>query len=908
MVPLLCAGPHILHRNVTLNPGTRIGVYEVVSKIGEGGMGEVFRARDTKLGRDVAVKVLPASFAHDASRLARFEREARTLASLNHPNVAQVFGLEDGAAGGEGSGHGPVLVMELLDGHTLADLLAGGPLPVRKAVDYAEQVARGLAAAHDRGIIHRDLKPDNLFVLPDGRVKILDFGLARQVAPVSADSSDADATRMRDLRTEPGMVMGTVGYMAPEQVRAELTDARSDLFSLGLVLYEMLTGQRAFRRDTMAETMTAILREDPADLAGLRPEASPGLVRVVHRLLEKSPNARFQTGSDLAFALEHLSGSAPGSGVAPALAAPATRAPGGRAGWVAAAVASVAAVALGAAYARRPPLGNSEPPLSVRFSHVIPTLNQAVAGSQLSLPTPAFSPDGRSLAFVAPSRPGGSLILWIRALDGDTRTVAGTEGASYPFWSADSRTIGFFADGKLRRVDANGADLRVICDVTRGAGGTWNAADTIVFSPSNSDALFRVSGRGGTPAKVTTLDAARKELGHLWPVFLPDGQHVLYYGSDPEGGAVYVASLDTGSTTRLVASNAGAQYSSGYLLYVVGTELVARAFDPASNALGADQVSIAPRVAIAGSHAPFAVSAGGTLAYRSSTQRPWQMVWFDRSGNRGAVLGEAGPWEQLALSPDDRQLAAQSGTPPGSSLWLFDVARAEGSRVTEGGFGPVWSPDGRELAYRSNQREANEVFRLSLATNTATPWDGVPSARLEDWSRDGRFVLLGRATGQVPIAVPLAGDRSPIPLAAGTPNMDIDEWQFSPDSRWLSYNLKNEPGPYAVYVQPFPGPGQRITASVGGGVQAKWRADGRELFYLSLDGTMMAVDVRPGDPIALGTPRPLFKTGIAASTNGTADQYVVTRDGQRFLMLDPAPSVEPPSLTIITNWTNLLKK
>lgn len=906
---------------MTLTPGTRIGSYEIVAKLGEGGMGEVFRARDTRLGRDVAAKVLPASFAQDASRLARFEREARTLASLNHPNVAQVFGLEDAAAGGAGTGHGPVLVMELLDGHSLSDLLAQGPLPIRKAVDYAGQIARGLAAAHDRGIIHRDLKPDNLFVLPDGRVKILDFGLARQTELVSADPSDPDATRMRDLHTEPGMVMGTVGYMAPEQVRADSTDARSDLFSLGLVLFEMLTGQRAFRRGTMPETMTAILREDPPDLATLRPEVSPGLVRVVNRLLEKSPAARFQTGSDLAFALEHLSGSAPGSGAQPqptpssvdVAATPRTKTRGRK--GLAWAAAGLAFAAFGVFSDRVFPRDADETPAAaqpaIRSSVVLPE-GIRLTGQFIPARRMAMSPDGRYVAFIGGARnePHPPDRLWLLTLEtGNVRELEGTINASTPFWSPDSTAIGYLDSvaNALKRVNISGGTPTRLAAV--GGSSAWRPDGSVLtLEMPPARAAYRIPADGGEPVPLPMPAGTL----HGFPTILPGTEAFLYGAGAPElidDRYAFTAFLPDGTEKVIIKSGdpLNSVYANGHLLYVQGTTLFARPFDPKTLAFTGVEVPLADDVlALRLNGAAFSASQTGLLAYAPQlVQRNSQLTLFDRSGRLVSTVGGVADYTNVALSPDDTRLLVSVTDPARSAahdVYIVDLARGTRQRLTfDAGDerSSVWSPDGTRVVYA---RDRNLYERRADFTGVETPVlvDGV-SKDPRQIAKDGR--LLYRRTGNGnDIWMKRLGEEDPGTAVVST-GFDENYAGFSPDGRSMVY-ASNESGRPEIYVVSLDGAGGKALISTAGGQFPQWRRDGREIVYMSNDRMLMSVAVTgSGQSFRASAPVELF---AIEPQPGPGVPFDISADGKRIVVNASIPSRVPPSFSLIVNWPALV--
>lgn len=911
---------------MTLDPGTRIGSYEIVSKLGEGGMGEVFRARDTKLGRDVAMKVLPTSFAQDAGRLARFEREARTLASLNHPNIAQVFGFEDGHAGPDGQGHGPVLVMELLDGHALSDLLASGPLPVRKAIDYAGQIARGLAAAHERGIIHRDLKPDNLFVLPDGRVKILDFGLARQA---DTPPSDIDATRMvGDVRTEPGMVMGTVGYMAPEQIRAESTDARSDLFALGLVLYEMLSGQRAFRKATMPETMTAILREDPADLTSLRADISPGLVRVVNRLIEKSPAARFQTGSDLAFALEHLSGSSPGqssgSVVQPrgsdsttnvVAAQPETKKRSGRGmGW---ALIGLSFAALGILSSRLLPRDADDAPATVnvpvvRSSVVLPE-GIRLTGMFIPARRMAMSPDGQYVVFMGGARnePHPPDRLWLLTLaTGVVRELDGTIDANSPFWSPDSRTVGFVdaATRSLKRVNvAGGAPTRIASVVGSSAWRPDGSIVTIELPPGRN--AWTIPAGGGEPSPLV-LPPNRI---HGFPTLLPGTDAFLYGGATPdlgEEGYFFGVHLPDGSEKVLIsgADPLNSVYANGHLLYVQGSTLYARPFDPKTASFAGVEVPLADDVLSArASGAAFSASQTGLIAYApQQVSRNSRLTLFDRQGHELRNVGEAADYTNVSLSPDDTRLLVSVTDPTRSAhdVYIVDLARGTRQRLTfdvADERSSAWTADGKRVVF---QREKDLFIRNADFTGGDTPvlQDGI-SKDPRMVSADGRMLYRRSGKGN-DIWIKSLQEEGPGTALLET-QYDENYAGLSPDGRSMVY-MSTESGRPEIYVMSLEGEGGKAMISTAGGSFPIWRRDGKEIVYLSTERALMSVAVKgSGSRFQAEAPVTLFPIDPQPGPGGPFD---ITSDGRTIIVNAALPSRIPPSFTVLANWPAMVKQ
>ncbi|PYS32627.1 MAG: hypothetical protein DMF75_11500 [Acidobacteria bacterium] len=883
---------------MTIAAGTKLGRYEIRSKIGAGGMGEVYRARDEKLNRNVAIKVLPAALSQDGERLRRFEQEAQAAGALNHPNILAVYdvGTHDDA---------PYIVSELLEGEELREQLNDGLLPQRKALDYAQQIAQGLAAAHERGITHRDLKPENLFVTTDGRVKILDFGLAK-LRPLRNEGVSSEIDTRKQI-TDPGTVMGTVGYMSPEQVRGHDADHRSDIFSFGSILYEMLSGQRAFRRDTMAETMTAILKEDPPELSETT-RINPQLEKIVRRCLEKQPERRFHSASDLAFAIESIAGTGTSSGQTMTMAAspalrPRTRE---RIAWAAGtAVLLIAALAFAFLYFRRSPTESSNP---VRFFITEPEK------STFSRTEAPISPDGRHLAFVATTADGKQL-LWVRSLDAfSARSLTGTEGANYPFWSPDSRSLGFFADGKLKKIEAAGGPPLTLCDAPNGRGGTWNRDGVIVFTPNTTAPLYRVSASGGMASAVTKLEEVarrRQDRSHRWPSFLPDGNHFLYLGV-----GIRVASLDAPEGKLLLQADSNAVYAQGYLLFVRERTLMAQPFDTKRLEMAGDAVPIAEQVQVGGGggRGAFSVSEQGILAYRTGDVGSGaQLTWFDRSGKQTGVFGDLANYASLHLSPDGKRAAVSIGGRNGD-IWIYELARGLRTRLTfdpEAQHDVIWSPDGNRLVFNSSRKG-----RLDLYQKAA---DGSGSEELLvesdvdkypiSWSPDGRFLLYG-TTFDVPKTktdlwvLPVSGDRKPFPFLQTVFNESFG--QFSPDGGWIAYK-SDESGRDEVYVTLFPGPGGKRQISTAGGAFPRWRSDGKEIFYLAPDNKLMAVEVKgQGATLEVGAARVLFDVRPGNPTSGY--QYDVTSDGQRFLVNISVDQKASSPITVVINWTADLKK
>ncbi|MFN2453128.1 MAG: protein kinase [Pyrinomonadaceae bacterium] len=883
-----------------INAGTHFGRYEIKSLLGAGGMGEVYRAFDARINREVAVKVLPASFSKDKDRLARFEQEAQAAGALNHPNILAIYDVDthDGA---------PYVVSELLEGETLRAAMGGGALSVRRATDYALQIANGLAAAHEKGIVHRDLKPENLFITKDGRLKILDFGLAKLTQADGNQSQTEIPTRRVD--TEPGMVLGTIGYMSPEQVRGRPVDNRSDIFSFGAILYEMLSGKRAFHGESAADTMSAILREDPPDLSETNRNIAPALSRIINHCLEKSPEQRFHSARDLAFAIEALSKSnvvSDSSGfIAPAT--PKRKFNRELIAWIAAGVFLVAACALAALYFLRQPVAADQRP--VRFAITMPEK------ATTDIIGPVISPDGRTIAFLATSE--GKRYIYIRPLDSMTpQRLAGTEDAYYPFWSPDSRYIGFFSNNKLKKIEASGGPPQILCNAQSGGGGTWNRDGVILFGMEKK-VIHRVSAAGGEPAPVTTLDESRKEAEHVFPVFLPDGRHFFYYGwnNKSDDTAIYVASLDGKERKLLLKNDSNVAYvSPGYLLFARGSTLMAQPFDASKLELTGEPFPVQENVTYSQniSYSNFSVSEGGVMVFWSGTTSGRQLAWFDRTGKQIATVGAAGDYNDVMLSPDEKRAATQRFEGGNSDVWLVDLVRSVPSRFTFSPSvedDPAWSPDGSMIAFTSNKDDKPGIYRKNssgaggeelLASVTNILGEGI------DWSKDGKYILFqvgGTSTGSDLWVLPLFADAKPYPVLQS----EFDErfGRFSPDGRWIAY-MSNESGRPEVYVQSFPPAGGKWQISNGGGAQPHWRRDGKELFYIAADKKLMAVEVKAGATFEIGTPTALFQTRVAGYT--LPNRYAPTQDGQRFLVNSVLEEASQTPITVILNWNSTLKK
>jgi len=857
-------------------------------------MGEVYRARDTRLDRTVAVKILPAHLSSNAEARQRFDREARTISSLSHPNICHLYdvGQQDETS---------FLVMEYLEGETLADRLVKGPLPVEQVLKYGIETCEGLERAHKTGLIHRDLKPGNIMLTKSG-AKLMDFGLAKPVQMASSGLTQTLPTPQQPLTTE-GAVVGTFQYMAPEQLEGKEADTRSDIFSLGAVLYEMATGQRAFSGKSAASTIAAILAAHPPAVSSIQPLLPSALDHLIKSCLAKDPDERLQTVHDVKMQLQWI---AQGASQTPVPAGNGGGRAVGRLPWLL--VALLLLVLAGGGVAWWSSAHRAASPMY--FSSVMPFPVNDIA----------LSPDGRRAAVVAYWEAADKYVIWIHEIGSrNADTVSGTEGASHPFWSPDGRFVGFFADGKLKKVDlASHQSPQILCDAPNGRGGTWNRDGVILFAPDASGGLYRVSSAGGAPVEVTKVDASRSQSSNRWPYFLPDQKHFLYLGANFSGefdkNAIFVGSLDSSETHMVVAASSNAAYADpGFLLYVKDTTLVAQPFDLRSYSLMGEPHAINDQIQYFQTTdlAVFSVFGRGTLLLQTGKgANKSQLLWFDRSGKQLGAVGPLGRYRNVSLSPDGRRVLFDEMESDGRhyDIWMRDVSSEATARLT---FGPglnqlaTWSPDGKQIVYTGIRKSSWMVFvknsdgsgsERQIVDNTVYlqgPWD---------WSRDGR-ILIWRNGELWYVTV---SDRQPKPIFQG--NSIVRNAQFSPDEKWIAYS-SNETGTREVYVSQFPRTETKWQVSRGGGAEPRWRRDGKELFYLSGEGKMIAVPVKADGTFEAGSPAALFQTHLRQPISAM-DQvsYDVTADGRRFLIDSKVDDPDAAPLSVVLNWAAELDK
>ncbi len=896
---------------MTLAAGAKLGPYEIQSELGAGGMGEVYRARDTRLDRQVAIKILATHLSSSPELKQRLEREARAISSLNHPHICQLYdiGSQDGT---------DYLVMELLEGETVAERLRRGPLPLHEVLKTGAEVADALGVAHRAGIVHRDLKPANIMLTKSG-AKLMDFGLAKPFGvstPVSgaAPSFTAVAT-MTGLSpasplTTAGSIVGTIQYMSPEQIEGREADARSDIFALGAVLYEMTTGKRAFEGKSQISVASSILEKDPEPINAAKPMTPSAFEHVVRTCLQKNPEERFQAALDVKTQLRWIAEdrSSPSAPVLPVAA----RHPRERFAWAAAILIAMIAGAIAGIFVARP----SQPARVVRTVIAPPEGTSFRLTGDVAGP-PVLSPDGAYVAFSAAAT-DGKVVLWVRPMDKlEARALPGTEGVIFPFWSPDSRSLGFFAEGKLKTIDLNGGSPQAICDAAQPRGGSWGPDGVILLTADVQAPIVRVSASGGTPIAVTKLDPAR-HTSHRWPFFLPDGKHFLYIAinhdsAQSENDAVYFASLDGTEDRLLFRSLSNAVYADHFVLFARGSQLLAQRIDPASGKLSGESQILANGVAndLSTWHMDASASNAGLLVMGSGGTPDWQLVWVDRTGKRlGVVADKLSNLQFARLSPRGDRVALQIDT-GANDIWVFDLARGIRTRLTFGpvsNYSPVWSPDGKWIAYTSDRNGKNHVYRK------LSDGSGAEEVLLEDdqvtvptdWSGDGKYLLYTRgplnASGDEIWALPLDGDRKPFRVVSHGNNSYAVVGVLSPDGRWLAY-ASNESGQSEVYVVPFRGGQGKWQVSQNGGNGPLWSRDGKTLYYANLSFTVFGVPVQEeNDTLQFGTAEQLV-----ANMPSQVFFYDVSPDGQKILLNVISQQVNQ-SITVVTNWAGELKK
>jgi serine/threonine protein kinase/Tol biopolymer transport system component len=889
---------------MALASGTRLGPYEIVAPLGAGGMGEVYRARDTRLGREVAVKVLPERFAGGDSVRARFEREAKSISALNHPNICTLHDVGH-------DGDRLYLVMEMIDGESLGARLQKGPLPLDQVLRIGVEIALGIDAAHRQGIVHRDLKPDNVMLTRSG-AKLLDFGLAKsgteRGAPI--DGFTSLPTEQKAL-TQEGTILGTFQYMAPEQLEGQEADARTDIFALGAVLYEMATGKRAFQGKNRTSLIAAIVSAQPAPLASIIPATPPALDQVIRKCLEKDPEDRWQSARDVAGQLRWIAEAGSQAGLpAPITSSRKTRE---RLAWGVAVFAALTTMAIAAAAFLRP---TARPPLIV--SSIVPPEGATFDSGSMAM---TLSPDGRQIAFVARSASGSG--LWVRSLDAaKPRLLAGTEDAECPFWSPDARSLGFYSHGQLRKIDIAGGQSEALAPMSVCLGASWGSDGSILYVSDRYVPIMRIPESGGQPVAVTTAGPAESKRTYSQPSLLPDRRHVLYTINESwEGGdhsGIFVASIDGKDERKLLPLHSNAVYAEpGYLIYGREGSLRAQRFN-----LDRLELSGTPSVLIDGvqylglaqSHL-FSLSDSGLMAYIAGAGNlTRQLTWIDRKGSVLEMVGKPGNYFSPRLSHDGKRIAydLSDATSDSGDIWALDRERGNATRLTfdpRNESSPIWSPDDRLLLFFANFPGHSDLLTVlwdgtgSIETMVSNGMDNYPC----DWSIDGKTILVqtthGSGLGNTDLMLYSVADKKSSPWLV-TPFVE-KQGRFSPDRKWIAY-ASDESGRTEVYVRGFDPPGGKWRVSSEGGDSPVWRRDGKELYFLTSDSTVMSVAVGQGATFNAAAPVPLFRIPGEILALGVVTQYDVSPDGQRFLMNLNTPTQGQRAITLVSSWPALL--
>jgi serine/threonine protein kinase len=888
--------------------GQDISHYKVLEKLGEGGMGVVYKAQDTKLDRVVALKFLPPHLSASEQDKARFIQEARAASAINHPNICTIYSIDEHE-------NQLFIVMEFVDGQTLRE--RKNSISFKQAIDIGIQIADGLGAAHERGIVHRDIKPENIMIRRDGIAQVMDFGLAKL---------RGTASRL----TKEGSTVGTAGYMSPEQVQGQDADHRSDIFSLGALLYELFTGQLPFKGVHETAMMYEIVNVEAPPMSSIKPDIDPGLDAIVLECLAKEPDERYQSSKEVSKELRRFKresgrqrvsrisvtrpivlqsqASAEHAAMEPIPAEPARKATS--LPWLQAAILLLGTAAFAYLYLQHSPNEGGV----YRFTVQAPE-NHVFPGG------PIISPDGLRIAFVARDTTGRTMI-WIRPLSSFIATpLTGTNDASFPFWSPDSRFIGFFQSGKLKKIEATGGPTQTLCDAPQGRGGAWSSAGVIIFAPSFSSGLLQVSQAGGAPTELTTLDTTRKENSHRWPCFLPDGMHFMYLGQSntQEDNAIIIGSFDSKDRTVLLKATSNAAYAPpGYLLFVRERSLMAQQFNAEKRELGGEAFPVAEDVGFneGTNRGLFSASMNGALAFSmgAGALGNRQLIWFERTGKRLSSVGSSGFVFDFSLAPDEKRVVFRrvDRQTRNEDIWMLDLLRGTESRFTfrpARDDDPIWSPDGSKILFDSDPGGVSNLH-LKIATGAGSEELLLQSTSADyplDWSADGRYILFGRENPKTRSdlwILPLTGDKTPFPFV----NTEATEFtgRFSPDGRWIVYS-SDESGKFEVYVQAFPATSGKWQVSVGGGAAPTWSKDGKEIFYLGPDKRLMAVDVKTtGGSLEQGIPKPLFVTDVELYT--LPNRYTASKDGKRFLVNNSVESTADKPIAVVLNWTADIKK